>query len=130
MMEFFNFGNDPTYHCFVWLTEGGTTDIPALVKKAFDLVEGDDWFKMGEDVSTVAQDKLAELLEDHVCETLGLVNLVDGPEIGGAVSGSAASLTDPLLMLELQQINFSVIALAILMQQGKWNPDKSIPEVS
>jgi hypothetical protein len=125
-MQFFNFGNGPTYHYFAWLQKN-KEDTAGLIRKAFDQVEKDDWFKMGECPSVVARDRLADLLEElfdlQIAEVFTeYVSFYDGPGIGD-VDDSAESLALPLFMEAARSISFTIVAHALLIDAGKWNPD-------
>jgi hypothetical protein len=124
-VQFFNFGNDQTYHFFQWVSRSGMIDPKELISKAMEQVEDDDWFKMGSDVSTVARDKLADLLEELLEEVTGMVS--DEWPIG-AVGPSDEALTAPILQAALNQIDFHAVATALLISAGKWAPDRELPE--
>jgi hypothetical protein len=76
---------------------------------------------MSESFSEVAREKLAELLEVHLLDFLG-----EGGWIG-EVDDRLESLTRPLLELSLSQIDFK--AVAVLIREKKWAPDKVVPEM-
>jgi hypothetical protein len=121
-MQFDNFINEPTSHFFTWMTDGGgTAALPGLLAKAFGQVEDDPRFMMGEGFPEVAREKLAELLEVHLLDFLG-----EGGWIG-EVDDRLESLTRPLLELSLSQIDFK--AVAVLIREKKWAPDKVVPEM-
>jgi hypothetical protein len=129
-MQFYNFGNEETYHCFVWLTESGTIDIGKLIAEAFDAVEGDQWYKMGCDVSTVARDKLSNILELEIQDYMAGFDwdLLEA-EIGvvwkeDANCGSnSRCLFLPIFSLAMSRIDYTSVSEAILMKYGKWNPE-------
>jgi hypothetical protein len=81
-MQFVNFGNDQTFHCFHWLIGSGEVDIDALISKAMARVEFTEEFKEGIPTSWIARDILADLLEDKLSEwrdlTMSGVWVVDG----------------------------------------------------
>lgn len=138
-MQFFNFYNSATYHFFQWVCNSGRVDVESLVRGAFGLVEGDPWFEIL-DVSTIAQDKLAGLLErildDVIAEELpgymGIeVSSADAHRTGdyeGDAYKNEFALFIPTLREALDDICFNVVAQAILMREKKWAPDKTFPE--
>lgn len=124
-VQFFNFGNDETFHFFRWVTDGGRVSSDELVTRALSQVDGDDWFKMGMDVSTVARDKLADSLSEVVN---GLSPVDDSDEIG-EVDAGPESLFNPLLKLAIDRIDLHAVAQAMLIRAGKWAPDRERPDV-
>jgi hypothetical protein len=130
-MQFFNFWNAQTYHFFVWLTEGGGSDVEALVQDAFAAVEGDPWYELGEAPCQVARDKLAEALVDLLDEKASAWCDRDRDLMGeiGTVDASEDSLFWPMLRDSLDDICFRAVAEAILVRQGKWAPDREPPEI-
>jgi hypothetical protein len=135
-VRFFDFVNGETYVFFTWVTEGGGLNLMALLNETFEQVEKDELFEMGVDLSTVAKRKLAALLNAQLCDLLD-VGEEDGFEgISSWVCSSEEArrrsnldfLTLPLLVRSLDQIRFDVAAQAILIREGKWNPDRERPE--
>lgn len=63
-MQFFNFGNDESFHFFKWVCESGLVDVQRLIDEAFQNAEHDKWLEIGTCVSWVVRDKLADLLQD------------------------------------------------------------------
>jgi hypothetical protein len=99
-----------------------------LIDTAMQQVEGDDWYKMGMDDSTVCRDKLADLLQERVEDLMADVG--DFGESGiGSVGPSVAYLWQPILNDAMAGIDFSVVAHALLLAAGKWAPDRDAPEV-
>jgi hypothetical protein len=125
-MQFFNFGNDQTYHFFKWVTESGMVKPDELIAKAQQQVEGDEWFKMGMDVSSVARDKLSELLKDVLYDAHGLQ---EGEHEIGLVWQSDEALLMPIMHYALNQIATDAVAEALLIAAGKWAPNRDLPEV-
>jgi hypothetical protein len=126
-VKFFNFHNDQTYHCFAWVRAGGLGDVKALIARAYERVEKNDWYKMDLDVCMVARDELADLVRDGIEEATILID--DGPGIGDVSDQSAESLTEPLLRDALFSISFKTVAEALLLAEGKWNPDPNLPDI-
>ena len=127
--QFINFGNDQTYHCFCWLRDSRAVDIDALVREAVTQIQGETWFDIGMDVSTVSRDKLAELIEDQVNQQLDGLPGGLGADLGiGDIGTSAAHLFGPILRRALDDIRYDVIAVALLIAAGKWNPDRELPQ--
>ena len=123
---FFNFWNAQTFQFFVWVTESGRADTEALITKALGLVEEDEWFEMGMDVSTVARDKLADELEAILEGLRDEAGVSDLDEIGN-VDASAQSFFKPILQLAINDIQLGSVAQALLMRAGKWAPDRERP---
>lgn len=126
-VKFFNFGSDETFHFFRWVTEGGHVDPSALVARALAEVEGDPAYEIGMDVSSVAKDKLAAILDD-LLEELSPFTQLNVNEIGD-VDRSTESLFEPLLELALNRIDLHATAQAMLIRAGKWAPDRDRPEI-
>ena len=133
-IKFFNFTNSETYHFFQWLCHTDQVAVNDLVKRSMDSVEGDAWFELGADVSSVARDKLVEILEDLVvdirtaCWTKHQLHLEHGIGESDALSYSGyASLFGPLLCEALGQVSLPATAKALLIQSGKWAPDRDAP---
>jgi hypothetical protein len=124
-VEFFNFGNDETFHFFRWVTDGGRVNPDELVVRALSHVEGDDWFAMGVDVSTVAKDKLADILNEIVDE----LSPVDESDEIGQVGADPEALFNPLLKLAIGRIDLHAVAQAMLIRAGKWAPDRERPDL-
>lgn len=137
-VQFFDFVNQETYQFFIWVTEFSGLDLTALLKKAFDLVEKDPLFEMDLDVSNVARHTLGKLLEEQFWELFGVGDLEDFESMGLGLCCPEVEhlrsklhvLIRPLLALTLKQICFEVAAEAILIREGKWNPDRERPEAT
>jgi len=130
-MEFFDFFNSETFHYFKWLCDTRQNDVDSFLKDALDSVEADEWFQMGQDVSTTARDNLAEILgEDlkNVAAELGVSLELDGIPEDRCVSGPMG-LAEPLMVGAMQRIDCQHVAKALLIRAGKWAPDKVRPEV-
>jgi hypothetical protein len=136
-VQFFDFGTTETYLFFRWVRESGEVDAPTLIARAFDLVEGNAWFKMGEDVSTVAKDTLSALLVT-LLEERGARLTLSGE--GGAVRAvdwehqheahtSLVALASRVLADGFHRVDFEAVAEALLIDAGKWAPDKEPPEI-
>jgi hypothetical protein len=139
-VRFFYFYNAPTFHFFQWICHSGQVDPDKLVADALAQVEGDEGFKLGTDVSTEAQGKLAELLEEvleeQANEQLPAFENVVGDDVIGVGRFEAdgggyqwpGALFAPLLAEALAGIHFDVVAQALLIRSGKWEPKLDIPE--
>ena len=133
-IKFFNFTNSETYHFFQWLCHTDQVDITALVKQGMDSVEGDAFYELGADVSSVARDKLVEILEDLVidirtaCWSKHQLHLEQGIGESDALSYSGyATLFGPLLCEALGHVSLPATAKALLIHNGKWAPDRDPP---
>jgi hypothetical protein len=91
-------------------------------------VEGDEWYEMGMDVSTVARDKLANLLKDYLEELTGIDFTNPDDNIGATQDRSTENLRMTLLAMSIGHIRFAVIAEALLVAAGKWAPDCTVPD--
>jgi hypothetical protein len=120
--------NKPTCHFFKWVIQSSQIDVLALVKKAFDQVEGDPLFESDWPACYLARDKLAYLLEDRLLVLLGIAEFAALGFIGD-VTHRLESLTDPLLAIALYKIAFSAVAEEILVRERKWAPEKEPPEI-
>jgi hypothetical protein len=138
-MRFFNFGNAQTYHFFRWVCQGGKVDPDKLVARALARVEGSEWYRMGLDVSTVARDKLAEMLADVLEGQAADLPSAAGENAAGPDATTVAACEDlgydwpgalftPLLAEALAQIDLALVARALLIRAGKWAPDREPPE--
>ena len=90
---------------------------------------------MGSDVSTVARDKLSDILESLLQEYMIDVDCdLEEAQIGTVWTHDVNSPSNtrclflPILSLALSRIDFFSVAEAILMKHGKWNPDDGPPE--
>jgi hypothetical protein len=128
-VEFFNFGNDETYHFFRWAIDGGCINPDELIAEALEQVEEDELYKMEMDVSSVAKDNLADILKERL-EELGDAKVFTrmSNEIG-EVDGSPQSLFEPLLKLAIDRIDLHAAAEAMLIRARKWAPDRERPEM-
>jgi hypothetical protein len=133
-VQFFNFRNEPTFHFFEWVR--ATKDTKKLIAEAYDACEGDEWFEMGEDVSRVARDKLADRLEEILEEAQSDWGLVTDEWSVGDVDLHACAqagtsldaLFLPLLSFVCSEILCCAVAEALLRDAGKW-PQMDIPEI-
>jgi len=135
---FFNFGNQETFHFYKWIMESEQVNVNDLIAKAFTDAENDEWFKMGDDVCNAVRDALAAALEEMVARvandvpTYQVMLTVEPQEVAphiGDVWNSPESLWLPILALGLSSIDCKTVALAILIEKGKWAPSKELPEV-
>ena len=133
-MKFFNFTNSETYHFFQWLCHTDEVAVDQLVKRAIDEVEGDAFFELGADVSSVAREKLVEILEELIvdirsaCWTKHQLHLEQGIGESDALSYSGyGTLFGPLLCEALGQVSLPATAKALLIRSGKWAPDREPP---
>jgi hypothetical protein len=138
-VEFFNFGNDETFHFFKWICESVPAGPERLITDAFRQSEQrDDDEIPGEDVCYIVRSRLTATLERILWEEvapdldpdIGVVNVQIGV-IPRTEHGkpSADLLLQPILSLALQRINLAAVAEALLIRAGKWNPSKEPPEL-
>jgi hypothetical protein len=130
-MNFYNFHNNETYHFFVWLTESGTVDLSKLIRQAFDAVEGDPWYEMGDDISRVQLGGILQnLLEEYMIDFDADLDEAAIEDLWKDDSPSnTRCLFLPIFSLALSRIDYLSVAEAILIQHGKWNPEKHLPEL-
>ena len=131
-MQFVNFVNNQTFHVFKWLiAPTREAQTKKLIAKAFEQVEGDEWFKMDLSVSDVAREKLGDLIEEEVrqslnqwiiekCELMEYFDL-DANSIGEIVPDAdgqqaSSSLVVPIVTNAFQSIGYSAIAEALLIR--------------
>jgi hypothetical protein len=124
--QWFDFGNTETYWFCRWVRESGEVDVPALIAKAFEAVEGDEFFEMGVDTSYIARDKLADQLEE-ILDERGTDDGVQW-EPPGEPHVSFAALSNAMLVAGFDRVDCKTAALALLMDAGKWAPDRTDPE--
>ena len=106
-MEFFNFGNDETFHFFKWICESGQADANDLIANAYKEAEAlaDDEFEE-ENICIVVRNHLANTLRDLLWEAAPGERFtlpVEAPEIG-CVWDEPESLWLPILVLALNRI--------------------------
>jgi len=130
-LKFFNFTNSETYHFFQWLCHTDTVDVDEIIGRAMNGVEGDAWYELGADVSSVARDKLVEILEELIvdirstCWTKHQLHLEQGiGESEGLNYSGYNALLGPLLWEALGQVSLPATAKALLIRSGKWAPDR------
>jgi hypothetical protein len=129
--QFLNFGNDETFHFFKWVSEGGQVDPKQLIRNAYKAAEEnpDELTEGALGLCHAVKDRLAELLEDVLEEGTPVGPLLDQPHLEiGCVRNSPHSLWEPILALALGRVSCGVVAQALLMQAGKWAPEKDMPE--
>jgi hypothetical protein len=130
-LELFNHGNPETYHFIRWvIAQPSLTD--RLVKSAFDAVEGDEWFKMGECPAVVARDKLAEALAELLQDAAAQVDVdEDGPyqPEGPLVGDTVDALLKMMLALSIRAVDCTIAAEAVLRHCNRWAPDRDLPEI-
>ncbi len=123
-VPFVNFGSDESFYVFNWVRRH--RDAQALVAKALDRVVKDETFEEGDDVSALARDELAAIVEEEVNELIGeeTVYVWDFDDVDDDVK----ALTIPLLAMAAGRIHYGAVAEALLIDAGKWSPEASIPE--
>jgi hypothetical protein len=132
--EFFNFGNDETFHFFKWIC-GNPAGPDALVRDAFRAAEtpGEDEFP-GEDICYAVRNRLRAKLEEILWNAAPDADSdTSGLEIGDVWLDSsgrpkADALWLPILSLALARIDCQTVAEALLVRVGRWNPSKELPE--
>jgi hypothetical protein len=131
-IQFFNFGNDETFHFFKWVSESGQVTPATLIATAYHNSEApDDEHLEDEDICVVARNRLAGLLADLLEETTPVGDFTGGEqehEIGN-VWNSPESLWKPIFASALSRIDCHAVAEAMLIQAGKWTPSKELPEI-
>jgi len=135
--------NAPTHRYFTWLTEGGY-NIAELVTKSYDRVIAtiDDHAAFDDPYLQMCEAMVCEMqqhLESKLLERFSLSDNRNGDAENGVIGDvaeeyedddeKARSLILPLLKHEVSEIEFGVVAFAILTQEGKWSPGELIPEV-
>jgi hypothetical protein len=135
--QFFNFGNDETFHFFKWVSEGGQVDRNAIIRFAYQKAEAhDDENFEDDDICIVVRDILHNHLDQMLNGFGDALGIGDWPGIGevatmpNAPNGQAFdTLWRPLLALTFSRIDCRAVAEALLIQAGKWAPSKQRPEV-
>src|SRR5262245_35779356 len=96
-------------------------------------VEDNELFKIDVDVSTIARDELAEMLQEILeAQMLGAdVSELELDILAGhsPVNEGWRGLVHPILADALADISMNVVAEAMLRKCGKWAPDREPPEV-
>jgi hypothetical protein len=135
-VQFFNFTNEETFHFFRWICEREPSGPESLVADAFQRAEHlDDTEFADEDICEIAKSRLAEQLEEILYNAApDLDPDTNSFEIGiiwqdAEGRASSASLLQPIFALALARIDFQVVAEALLIRAGKWNPSREPPEV-
>jgi hypothetical protein len=144
-VEFFNFGNDPTYRLFLLVGGSGAVSGNGLLSGIWKKDEEDGKHEPGHERPvhsdrSRALDKLAERLEEilvnrmdaFIREYIGRDGMVWSVGTGSLREGfkwkvgpATANLMVPVLFESLRRIDFRVAAEAILTaaeQSGKWPP--------
>jgi hypothetical protein len=128
-MEFFNFRNAETFHFFKWLCHSGCVDVEGLIELALQHSQAPELFELGFDLSRVAREKLAELLEVELVEAKAVAArehrldlLVGTIQVEDTAYEGYGSLLSPLLYDALEKIDLCVAAEALIRRAGKWVP--------
>jgi len=128
-VQFFDFANRPTYLFFRWVREGGGGQDPiALVSAAMNAAEHEDFFEIDGDVSSASHGALTKLLGtvlDGLCDA---ANCERHEDTGAPVDPDPEWMMGALLFDAIGHIILSDVAQAMLVEAGKWNPDRDIPE--
>jgi hypothetical protein len=122
---FFNFGNEETYHFFMWVAEGGSVDPQQLILSAYDAAEkSEDRLTAGVlGHCHVVRKELARLLQYEVLYEAAPWNADVGPGLAiGNVDERPESLWEPILALALARIDYQTVAEAMLSRFGEWAP--------
>jgi hypothetical protein len=132
-VQFFNFGNQQTFHYFDWLTRSGSVDTDQLIARAFEELakNTDDQITLTEEAmgtSEALRDVLARQLRERLEAILPLqADLWAGPWIGD-VDGSEESLWTVILYDAARDIDLHAVAQALLIRSGNWAPSNERPE--
>jgi hypothetical protein len=120
---FFDFGNRPTYYCFRFLMATSSVDVNALVSEAIrQAVDNESQADMG--IAREIWKQLADLLEEQVLYAMPRNPEFESlPNLGGDYGGPVEDLHNALGAWACCQINFEVVALAVLKALGKWDLD-------
>ena len=125
-VHFFEFGSPETLHFYKWVTESGLVNVGAMIDKAFvealrdgPADEDNEPFDEGDDFHYEYQCALADLLEDLLHETVPEVAFGGGPCIG-EIWDAPESLWVPILACGISEIDFQVVAEALLICAEKW----------
>jgi hypothetical protein len=137
-VEFFNFGNEETFHAFKWVSECGhpMADPESLIDAAYkDAETSADHFD-DEDGCVMVRDHLAERLRialDEIAKAETApdhLGMTEEFQIGRVWKNAGARwLVLPLLFYGLARLNYVALAEALLIRAGKWAPSKEPPEI-
>lgn len=137
-VEFFNFGNDETFHFFKWICESRKFSPDALIVDAFKQAESLDVIEALKvdrgDICYVLKDRLGVMLENILFHKVAYE--LDTEEMGLKIGDiwleggepTLDSLLQPISALALKRIDCDVVAEALLIRAGKWAPGKGLPK--
>jgi hypothetical protein len=131
MSNYLNFHNDETFHVYTWLNAQPADYTDRFVTAAFHELEfaPDAWAQIDPDTSMNLRRALGRILQgainDKVYETF---DLDDCAHIGESGDGSDGWLFGPLLTNAVANVAWLVVAEALLRENGKWAPEKELPE--
>jgi hypothetical protein len=131
--KYFNFINEQTYHCFVWVSEGGLGDVRKLIAKAYERIESEDKLHGPlYDITLLACEELAEVVKEELDDRLPSPSWYDIEEAYMDLSNvpidtSIEGFTGPMLENALQAIRYDRVAEALLRQAGRYNPEIESP---
>ena len=132
-MSDFNFVNQPTFHFYKWLKDGNYFNVSKLIEEAFEQLETDEQHALTDDTSLCLRNQLSQLLFDELEVSVLGVTEISSDAIGcvepGDESDGAMFLVRPLVEWALSEIYFYVVAEKLLMDHGKWNPERERPEI-
>ena len=129
-VQFYNFGNEETYHFFRWVSESGQVDPLELIDRAIREAGPDEELDKGAGVSSEVKDSLAEILSELLWEQAPDLD----PDLGeyeiGTVQDGPDWLLNPILSNALTRIDCQAVAVALLIQAGRWAPMNEPHEIS
>ena len=139
-MQFYNFGNDETFHFFQWVVHSGLVSSDDLIKQAYDQVEKNDWYERGMDISNLAHDELTKILDalldklaDDWVESIGVSLALPDSNVDDMAEsedyGSVDALFMPFIVKFVRSVCPSTVAKALLIRARKWAPDRDRPKL-
>lgn len=123
------FGNDVTYHFYCWLTASGHLNAATMIDQAFERAIEEPAPFESQPLDTVQwklTDDLRGWFQEH-CWPLSGAELLPGeytPGEFGDVEEPREAILMALLGWAASQIQWHVVAEALLRDCGKWNPDQ------
>jgi hypothetical protein len=128
-VQFFDFTNRPTYLFFRWVRDGGRQDPATLIRAAFDAIEQEDGYQIDGDVSLGTRDALEKMLYAALGDFAGDFGEPGFMDAALESVGAREDWLSAVLVADaVERIDCQAVAVALLIDAGKWAPDNTIPE--
>lgn len=129
MMQFFNFQNPETYHCFQWAVHSGLLDVDGLIATTFDNIDRPFCPDMDLATAHLARQELERLLRQELEQqkkdwyqrhdfSWQRYSIAECAENNDYAEPNALFVS--LVQLATENIQVGLVAEALLRYAGKW----------